>query len=64
MVDAEMQIQIIAQLEKLPPPKQQRVLEYVRSLSEPVRGAAGKDFLALAGILDPVSAEEMMQAIE
>jgi len=64
MIDIEVQTQLIAQLDKLPLPKQQRVLEYARSLGEPVRGTPGKDFLALSGILDPVSAQEMMQAIE
>ncbi len=64
MIDTEVQSQLVEQLEKLPLSKQQRVLDYARSLAEPLRGSPGKDFLELCGTLSPEAAEEMTRAIE
>jgi hypothetical protein len=65
VVDAEVQTQLIAQLEKLPLPKQQTVLEYGRSLSEPPRmGVPGDRLLRFAGTLTDEEAKEFLQASE
>jgi hypothetical protein len=64
MVDTEVQTRLIEQLERLPLSKQQRVLDYARSLAEPLRGTPGEDFLELCGTLSRESAEEMTRAIE
>ena len=64
MIDTEVQTQLIAQLDKLPLPKQQRVLEYARSLGEPIKGTPGKGLLELCGIMPREDAEEIMRAIE
>ena len=65
MVDAEVQTQIIAQLDKLPVPKQQRVLEYARSLGEPPRkGVSGDRLLRFAGTFSDEDTKEFLQASE
>jgi hypothetical protein len=63
MVDAEVQTQIMEQLDKLPLPKQQSVLEYARSLSgAPPKGVAGDRLLRFAGIFTDDEAKEFLQA--
>ena len=65
MVDTEVQTQLIAQLDKLPLPKQQRVLEYARSLSDPIiRGVPGDRLLRFAGTFTDEEAKEFLQASE
>ena len=64
MIDAEVQTELFRELEQLPLPKQQRVLDIARSLREPLRGTPGKDFLELCGTLPADAAEEMRRAIK
>jgi hypothetical protein len=65
MVDAEVQTQIIAQLEKLPLPKQQKVLEFARCLSEQrPKGVPGDRLLRFAGMFTEEEAKEFLQASE
>ena len=64
MVDTTVHSQLLEQLDKLPLPKQQRVVEFAKSLTEPVPSASGRDFLELCGILPPEDAEEMRRTIE
>jgi hypothetical protein len=65
MVDADVQTQLIAQLDRLPLPKQQSVLEYARSLSDPPRkGVPGDTLLRFAGTFTGEEAKEFLRASE
>lgn len=65
MVDPAIKEQILSDLDRLSPEQQTRAAELVRSLvSLQLPGTPGKDLLRFAGILDPESAREMMEAIE
>lgn len=56
------QQEIAKQLELLPPKLQEQVLRFIVSLIRATPdGVRGEDLLALAGILDPVSAREMTE---
>ena len=63
--EGEIRKEIADRLEQLPVEEQARVPEFVRQqCGEPIRGEPGVNLLKYAGWLDPVSAEEMRQAIE
>ncbi len=63
MIDEYVRSELLRKIDLLSPGLQHQVLDYADSLLKEV-GAPKKDFLALSGILDPLSAEEMMRAIE
>ena len=57
--------EIAKQVERLPPSMQERVLRFVASLSvSTVAGESGASLRQFSHSLDPVSANEMTQAIE
>jgi len=57
--------EIVARLDKLPPETQERVLRFVVSLAAPApKGESGAVLRRFAGSLDPVSAQEMIRAID
>lgn len=57
--------EIVARLDKLSPEMQQQVLWFVASLAEPApKGESGAALRPFAGSLDPVSAQEMIRAVE
>ena len=57
--------EIVAQVDKLPPETQERVLRFVASLAVPApKGESGSVFRSFSGSLDAVSAREMIRAIE
>ncbi len=57
--------EIVARLDKLPPEMQEQVLRFVASLTPPgANGEGGAIFRSFSGSLDPVSAREMIRAIE
>ena len=64
MIDAEIQSELLKQVERLSPPKQQRVIDFARSLTEPPRGVRGIDLLEFAGIMTPEEAKEFLAGIE
>jgi hypothetical protein len=65
MIDAAMQDELLKEVSLLPPPLQQRVVDYAHSLAQArPRGTPGKQLLQFAGILSPEDANEMMDAIE
>jgi hypothetical protein len=65
MVDAAIQSELLKEVEQLPLPMQQRVLDYARSLhAAPAKEAQGKGFLSLAGCMTPEEGEEFLRAIE
>ena len=57
--------EIVARVDKLSPEMQEQVLRFVESLSTSARkGESGASLRKFSGSLDPVSAREMIQAIE
>lgn len=65
MVMPAIKKQILEDLDRLPPEKQQRAAELVHELVVPLpRGASAEDLMSLAGTLDDPSAREMIAAIE
>jgi hypothetical protein len=65
MIDTEIQTQIIAQLDTLPLPKQQEVLDFARGLSNRrPKGVPGYRLLRFAGMLTEDEAVEFLQASE
>jgi len=57
--------EIVARVDKLSPEMQEQVLRFVESLSTSARkGERGASLRKFSGSLDPVSAREMIQAIE
>ncbi|HXO22807.1 MAG TPA: hypothetical protein VOA87_23055 [Thermoanaerobaculia bacterium] len=65
MVLPKVRDQILSDLDRLPPEKQERAAELVHGLVSPLpEGASIEDLLKVAGILDDESAREMMEAIE
>jgi hypothetical protein len=57
--------EIAAQVGRLPPEMQNRVLQFVASLAAPAaKGERGTNLRAFSGFLDPVSAGEMARVIE
>jgi hypothetical protein len=65
MVDPTIKEQILSDLDRLSPEEQTRAAEFVHSLaSRTPKGIPGRDLRRFAGILDPESAREMIEAIE
>ena len=65
MVNPAIKEQIFSDLDRLSPEEQTRAAEYVHSLaSRTPKGIPGRDLTRFAGILDPESAREMIEAIE
>ena len=65
MIDAAIQSELLKEVEQLPPPLQQKVVDFAHSLAHPrPRGTPGKQLLEFAGILSPEEATAMMNAIE
>jgi len=60
-----LQQEIAEQVSQLPPSKQEQVLRFVSELraTAPI-GEKGSDLAAFKGRLDPVSAQEMREAID
>ncbi|HEV2687935.1 MAG TPA: hypothetical protein VGV35_05250 [Bryobacteraceae bacterium] len=57
--------EIVARIDKLPPAKQEQVLQFVASLGAPApKGECGAELRRFSGTLDSVSAAEMIRAIE
>ena len=57
--------ELVARVEKLPPEMQEQVLRFVASLAPPgPKGESGTALRRFSGSLDPVSAQEIAQAIE
>ena len=57
--------EIVARVDKLPPEMQEQVLRFVASLPAPTpKGESGAVLRHFAGSLDPVSAQEMLRAID
>jgi len=65
MINAAIQSELLKEVEQLPPPLQQKVVDFAHSLAQPrPRGTPGKRLLEFAGILSPEEATAMMNAIE
>ena len=65
MIDAAIQNELLKEVEQLPPPLQQKVVDFARSLVQPrPRGTPAKQLLKFAGILTPEEATAMINAIE
>jgi hypothetical protein len=65
ILNPAIELELHAELKRLPPEKQQQVLEYARRLNgERRRGTPGKDPLWLAGTITPEDARLVEQAIE
>jgi len=67
MVDSQIHEQIVKELDHLPLPLQQRVLEFARSLSSPPvtpRGIPGRELLRFAGTISSEDCQAMLEAIE
>ena len=65
MIDDTFRDALLAQLEVLPPVRQEQVLAYARDLAtKPVVGTPGRDLRPLAGIMSDEDAEEMLKIIE
>jgi hypothetical protein len=57
--------EIVARVDKMPPEMQQQVLRFVASLAAPTpKGESGAALRHFSGSLDPVSAQEMLRAID
>jgi len=67
MVDAQVQTELLKQLDQLPIAQQQQVLEYARTLAaqppEP-RGIPFHELLKFAGTISPEDCKAMTEAIE
>ena len=55
--------EIIEHVERLGPPQQRRVLDFVREIGAPA-GTPGRDLLGFAGSIDPQDLDAMSQAIQ
>ena len=64
MISATIEQELHKELDQLPADKQQKVLEYARSLSGRPRGVPGKELLRFAGAISPEDLAEMSRAIE
>jgi hypothetical protein len=61
----DLQNEIVARLGQLPPEMQEEVLRFVVSLTTPAaKGERGAMLRSFAGSLDPVSAREMIEAVQ
>ena len=67
MVDAQVQTELLKQLDQLPIAQQQRVLDFARSLSRRHRKPLvflARELLKFAGTISPEDCKAMMEAIE
>ena len=65
MIDATIQSELAACLDKMPLEQQRRVLEFARTLlGRPSQGGSGRDLLRFAGTIDKATLEAMEKAIE
>ena len=65
MVDAQIQRQLITELERLPVEKQRQVLAFAHGLATTgLQGRPGSDLMPFFGILSPEEAQQMSDAIE
>ncbi len=65
MVDADVQNELLKELEQLSPAKQWQVLGFARSLAKgPPRGAPGDLLLRVAGTMTHDEAQDLLKAIE
>jgi hypothetical protein len=62
VVDAQIQSQLLSELERLPVEKQRQVLDFAQKLA--TGRPRGADLEKFAGILSPEEAEEMLRVIE
>ena len=57
--------EIVERVDKLPPEKQEQVLRFVASLAGSTpKGESGAGLRHFAGSLDPVSAQEILRAVD
>lgn len=56
--------EIAARIDALPREMQERVLQFVASLTGQAKGESGAALRDFSGTLDPTSAQEMIRAIE
>ena len=65
MIDAAIQSELLKELERLPPPLQQKVVDFAHSLVQAkTRGTPGDKLLRFAGIMTPEEGKEFLRAIE
>jgi hypothetical protein len=64
MPNPSIEKEIITQLGRLPPEKQQEVLHFVRALTTKPLGVPGKDLLRFSGAIEPGDLQLMAQVIE
>jgi len=65
MADTTIKEEILNEIDKMTPERQMRVLEFARTLSNPLPpGVPGKDLLQFAGILTHEEGQEWLDAIE
>jgi hypothetical protein len=65
MIDAAIQSELLKEVEQLPPPLQQKVVDFAHSLAQPrPRGTPGDELLQFAGIMTPSEADEFLRGIE
>jgi hypothetical protein len=65
VIEPTVKERILRDLDQLSPELQQRALQLVHNLVDPLpKGASVEDLMSLAGALDDESAREMIEAIE
>lgn len=65
MVSSALERELREHLERLPEPRQRKVVEYARVLgSETPKGISGKELLKFAGTIEPDDISLMKQAIK
>jgi hypothetical protein len=55
--------EIVERVERLGPPEQRKVLDFVRGMGVPA-GTAGKELLSFAGAIEPQDLDAISQAIQ
>jgi len=65
MVDAQIQQELLRELDRLPVEQQRRVLDFAHGLAIPTpEGTPGSELIKFSGILSPEEAEAMLRVIE
>lgn len=65
VIEPTVKEQILKDLDRLSPELQQRALQLVHNLVDPLpKGASVEEMMALGGLFDEESAREMVEAIE
>ena len=64
MIDTDVQTELLKQFDQLPLPKQRRVLDFARSLTESPQGVPGTELLQFAGIMTPEEAKDFLNGIK